>query len=221
MADDPQKTTPDVDPDKLKSQVENAEKLLGKWADELGKKREQIDQSLSKLEQLQKSLEEKDGTLQEKLKKIDETLDTLTKNVHVDSKPADGSGDTSGSKEPELTPEQRKAADEIYRQLKVKDPDKARLIYENAAERKKFLEAAREAVHVLPDSLFGDNEKNNSSSDNQYRRLFGLLEKESSAAPGSPERRPAGVNTNRQDGSESMFTPDGRLIRPEARGGGK
>ena len=192
---------------KLHGEVQGAEKLVQQHKTEIGEARKEIK---SALDEFGSTIGDKDS--------FKKALDRLNK---IEDNPVQkivsGQANVTGPKrdveelQKNLTAEQKAKADEVFKKLQ---PQERIALKGNPEALKQFLSAAVEALPSVPESLFDEPTKKDASETvNQYRKAFGLVNKEAAFVPGSSGRSLSGFAGSKRTGQtdEGQPTTEKRL----------
>jgi len=199
----------------LKTKVNGQEELVQRFKTEIGDARKEFKEVLEKAGS--------SGVDPEEIKKVVDKVNEIEKNMNE-------AGNKNNREEPEgqpkdlrksMTKEQKEKADEVFKSLP--EEERARII-SDPERMNSFLSVAIEAKPNVPESLFDDKKPDSSGEHediNDYRKLFGMVNKEASFVPGTGRSGSDGYSRisndgpNNAEGQEQRVLLGGKIPRPQ------
>ena len=189
----------------IEKQGKGQEELIQSWKTEVGdfrKERKTLTESGVDAESIKK--------LVDKVEEMSETIKSST------GAPQGGAKSKKDWDEKELSDTVKAKADEVYGKL---DAEQKKIIINDSGKRKQFLEAAKDALDDVPESMFDEPGKKEPTK-NDYRELFGLTNKDASHVPGSNKGSSMYAGAGKS-GTSSETPPSRRLVNGAIPRGGQ
>lgn len=199
----------------LEKQVKGGETLIQAHKTEIGEARQKIEEFYSEFKDIVGDKEKFKKTIDSLKEKMDNSNQGQSQTKETAQGGANGGADILD--ESKLTADQKAKADEVFKKLK---PEERIAIASDKDKKIAFLKAAVEAVPDVPESLFGKKEESGKESANEFRRLFGLAEKEKNFVPGSKRSGASGFSgaegKGKQEEQEFRRLLGGKIPRPQS-----